>query len=156
MSCEACNVVKRVGGLKCGSEARESIRAAFKKCREIEMVKPEAITSQEVYLGYVPERDVFLSAWDVFGSHNTGSVLIEFAISEDGKILSSRSKDGDYDRDREVDEICDASDRKFYDKNPSKNDHHGPMSSFGRSLYDIISGRNNAPGMPNLIDIRLD
>ena len=151
--CKACRVVQDMH-LGCGDKAKTLIREAFKQYRALEMLNPEDITSQEVYLGYVPERDVFLSAWDVFGSHNTGSVLIEFAISEDGRILSTRSKEGDWDLNREVDEMCDAFDRKFYDTNPSKNArNHGPMGDGGgRSLYDMIGG---GCGL-SIIDIRLD
>ena len=157
--CEECKAYREVQDMRlgCGDKVKELIREAFKQCRVLEMLKPEDITSQEVYLGYIPERDVFLTAWDVFGSHNTGSVLIEFAISEDGRILSVRSKEGECDRNREVDEICDGSDCKFYDKNPSKNArNHGPMGDGGgRSLYDMITGSGGGCGH-SIIDIRLD
>ena len=114
---------------------------AFEACCDKNRIKPEDITCQEVYLGYDPFADEFLSAWDVFGSESTGSVLLSFSVGPDGYPSEVRS-------------INDASNRKFYEKAP---EGRGPGS--GRSLYDMMSGGrgiNEGGSYRGVIDIRLD
>lgn len=126
-------------------EFAQTMIEAAEKCCEANRIKPEDITTQEVYLGYSPGTDTFHTAWDVFGSDNTGCVIVCFRIDEEG-IVRHASHD-EYDKYRDDLEICDASSAKFYQKNSK-----GPAHD--KSMYECVS--SIAEEKYKIIDIRLD
>lgn len=131
----------------------KELRDAMMNCKGSNRLAPDAISCQEVYLGYMPGEDLFISAWDVFGSENTGCVVIAFRINEDGLIKHDTSN-GEYDRNREIDSIYDGGSRKFYEKMPASNGHGPAGPGAGKSMYELISG--NTYEKRKVIDIRLD
>jgi hypothetical protein len=145
--CKKCDTCKQMFKASANEEACRKMIQLLEKCAEENRIPPEKITMQEVYLGYVPDQDMFVTAWDVWGSDSTGSVVIAFRIDEDGNVRH-HSHD-EYDRHRDVEEIYDASNLKFYEK--PKQDR-GPAG--GRSLYECMS-QSRTEGW-SVVDIRLD
>ena len=137
--CEEC--VRRFEEATHG-EKRERYASAIESLRnwrDENKITPDEITCQEVYLGYVPSQDSFFTAWDVWGSDNTGSVVISFRIAEDGSIYSNDP----YEHGRKLESIDDGCDKKFYEKPASR-----------KSFYEMVSGSGREDW--DLIDIRLD
>lgn len=147
--CRKCDKCKQMFRDKENDESCRKMIELLEKCAEENRIKPEQITCQEVYLGYVPDQDMFVTAWDVWGSDSTGSVVIAFRIDEEGNVRHhSHDK---YDRNRNVEDIYDASNRKFYEK-PKEGDNRGPAAR--RSLYECMS-HSKTDGW-SVVDIRLD
>ncbi len=144
--CKKCDKCKQMFMASANDEACRKMVQLLEKCAEENRIPPEKITCQEVYLGYNAARDTFVTGWDVWGSDSTGSVLLEFRINEDGEPMHESSNQ-EYDRHREIEEICDASNLKFYEK-PKEG------SRGNRSFYENISSGRNENWQ--LFDIRLD
>ena len=119
------------------------LRDAIEKCRAKNTIDPTQISCQEVYLGYYPRQDMFISAWDVFGSPSTGSVMIAFRVNGKGAIRHADDESYCW-----PDQIYDASNRKFYEKSPLTS------KGGGKSLFELMHG--NPDPKWELIDIRLD
>ena len=134
-----------------GACKNRAVIEALEKCAVENAVPVEEISTQEVYLGYDAAHDTFYTAWDVWGSENTGCVMIAFKINENGEVRHERSYEpGGYDREREPDEITDASNLKFYAVPKPDDKRHGPRQ--GKSMYQCVSTSTHC----ELIDIRLD
>ena len=114
----------------------EDMKKAAEECCRKHMIPVEEISSQEVYLGYVPSHDYFVSAWDVFGSDSTGCVLVAFKIDEYGRFYDYCEHNDEY-RDP-IKSVYDASDLTFYAKR-KQDARHGA----GKSLYELITSGGN-------------
>lgn len=147
----ACDECVREMELKERSSKLEGCRKMtemIRKCAAENLIPKEEITAQEVYLGYVVEHDMFISGWDVWGSDTTGSVLIAFKIREDGKVLRHDDTDG-Y---RGMEDIYDASNRKFYEQPKTDAEIRTPMGK--RSFFENVT-MNGRPDW-TVMNIRLD
>lgn len=111
------------------------------------------IDAQEVYLGYDPVNDVFISGWDVFNKPTCGAVAIGFRIGEDGKMYYPSHDE--YDAHRTGLEIYDASNHLFYARGKTKNSRGEEVDI--RGMYDMMRKAADRPDGPfKLVDIRLD
>lgn len=140
-NCKLCEIV-RIGG----PDVCDAGREAIKKCQEEAKVDPKDIVIQEVYLGWNPVEDCFITGWDVWANGEeqitTGCVVISFKISDEGEVVHTEHSEF-CPSNRRPDSIDDGSLVKFYDK-----------SGRQQSLYSLISGCTNEAH--RVIDIRLD
>lgn len=141
----------------CESEQRRKCEDARLEPRERKAPR-RTVDCQEVYLGYDPNEDMFLTGWDVFGSDTTGSVLIAFKINEKGEFKRYDYHDCEYDRDRTDMEIYDANDQLFYTvkKKCKRTDPGGNTRELECSGIYYLMTHSRRPDSFELLDIRLD
>lgn len=86
----------------------------------------EKISGQESYLGYLPEQDVFVEGWDMFGNYERNNVIF-IRLDDD---LEPKNVSDEFDK---------------------KGSYYGMMYGGEGSSYNKLHKQ-----FPNLIDIRLD
>ena len=111
------------------SKGCDVVREAIRKCSLENLIPSEDIKCEMVFIGFIPALDMFVSAWDVEGSENTGNITVAFTVDEFGNV--NGYDHGGHDQHRSLD-IYDGGSYKFFDKG-----HHD------NSTYDMMSKSTN-------------